>query len=284
MEQLLEKPVLLSETELAEIVKFFSEYVTNEYREIIKRVNEKYSQYQLGMLRDKIQYIEKISFEGEYLNNDLGKLFSGGTKKPASKKFNINDKIMKLGDNAEYVKEFMDENRREIYYMNTFCEIYEKDANKFIFWYKLSKSIFESLEKNMRNSWKEIYPRLPYYFNFDFIDLGERVTKAKNKWNSVMSLHDDSGIKFIFNVNILISIDYTLTGEKAYNNPVLPKLTQIKMIDESEINSEMKKLVSYNGNRNIGGSGNGFLTGALVTAATGNVGFGMMAGGFGGRC
>jgi hypothetical protein len=138
MEALLNNESVDYSNDLKEIIKHFTDDTNRQFAEIMKNVNILYDLYKNGM-GSKIQKLEpKILINSIYKNNEIGKkiTYDGYGELIPSYQGGITDDII--------------------------IRHYENDGWKYPFWKALSNKIMSRQIANIKNSYLDIYQKLPY--------------------------------------------------------------------------------------------------------------------------
>jgi hypothetical protein len=231
MEALLNNTTVDYSNDLKEIIKHFTDDTNRQFAEIMKNVNILHDLYKNGM-GSKIQKLElKILINSIYKNNELGKkiTYDEYGKLIPRYRFGTTDDII--------------------------IRHYENDGWKYPFWKALSNKIMSRQIANIKNSYLDIYQKLPYTMKILF-NLGwhERAyfddhREGKIQGSQGMCHYFVLGIELDFTENIFKpkpeQVKPVKTGwfSSKPKEPERPNFGYSQIATDEEIYIEMKKLL-----------------------------------------
>jgi hypothetical protein len=231
MEALLNNESIDYSNDLKEIIKHFTDDTNRQFAEIMKNVNILYDLYKNGM-GSKIQKLEpKILINSIYEKNELGKK-------------------MTFDKRGKFIPRYQGGTTD-----NVIIHHYENDGWKYSFWKALSNKVMDRQIANIKNSYLEIYQKLPYTMKLMF-NRGwhERAYFDECRGDTIqgsrgMCHYFVLGIELDFTENIFKpkpeSVKPVKTGwfSSKPKEPERPNYGYTQVATDDEIYLEMKKLL-----------------------------------------
>jgi hypothetical protein len=225
MEQLLTQSTVDYLTDLKDIIKYFTNDTNRQFAEIMNHVKMLYDLYKNGM-GGLVQKLEpKILINSIYKNNELGKK-------------------MTYDEYGVYIGRYRGEITDDIIMMK-----YENEGWKYSFWKALSHKILCRQIANIKNSYLDIYQKLPYTMNMILGNINfDKKTSGNINGSKGMCHYFIICIELDFSKNIYTpepNIKLVKTGwfSSKPKEPERPKYGYTQVATDEDIYIEMKKLL-----------------------------------------
>jgi hypothetical protein len=216
MEELLENKEDIHEKDLKEIIDYYTNDVNKQFSEIIKNINITYQLYKKNQIKNNIC---NLNFN-IYINskdsdiNDLGK------------KMNFKEHLYLYC--SAYIRRYYKN------YTELICSC-GNDGYKYLFWDELSNKILLRMITKIKNSYLDIYQKLPYTMEIDFYD--ELLLNIKDYSTDI------SEYGFCHYIKFYVKLDFTNNIFKQENIDTLFESEQNKKTEKK------KKLFCFNINK-----------------------------------